>query len=93
MPTQSTWRHRAAEFRQFLAQIDRTTPPELALHLIVDNSATHTTEAIREFLAAHSRSPAAAASCGACTLFFCAYQTSFHASSPHPGRVGFAVPR
>ena len=33
-----TRRHRATEFRQFLAQIDRATPPELALHLIVDNS-------------------------------------------------------
>ena len=42
-----TRRHRATEFRQFLAQIDRATPPELALHLIVDNSSTHTTEAIR----------------------------------------------
>ena len=29
-----TRRHRAAEFRQFLAQIDRATPPDLALHLI-----------------------------------------------------------
>ena len=38
-----------------LAQIDRATPPELALHLIVDNSSTHTTEAIRDFLAAHPR--------------------------------------
>ena len=59
-----TRRHRATEFRQFLAQIDRATPPELALHLIVDNSSTHTTEAIRDFLAAHpaftctSRGPA-----------------------------------
>ena len=42
-----TRRHRATEFRQFLAQIDRATPPELALHLIVDNSSTHTTAAIR----------------------------------------------
>ena len=49
-----TRRHRATEFRQFLAQIDRATPPELALHLIVDNS-SHTTEAIRDFLAAHPR--------------------------------------
>ena len=47
--------HRATELRKFLAQIDRATPPELALHLIVDNSSTHTTEAIRDFLAAHPR--------------------------------------
>ena len=50
-----TRRHRAAEFRQFLAQIDRATPSELELHLIVDNSSTHTTTAIRDFLAAHPR--------------------------------------
>ena len=50
-----TRRHRATEFRQFLAQIQRATPPDLALHLIVDNSSRHTTEAIRDFLAAHSR--------------------------------------
>ena len=50
-----TRRHRATEFRQLLAQIDRATPPELALHLIVDNSSRHTTEAIRDFLAAHPR--------------------------------------
>ena len=50
-----TRRHCATEFWQFLAQLDRATPPELALHLIVDNSSTHTTEAIRDFLAAHPR--------------------------------------
>ena len=33
----------------------RATPPDLMLHLIVDNSSTHTTEAIRDFLAAHPR--------------------------------------
>ncbi len=48
-----TRRHRVTEFRQFLAEIQRATPPDLALHLIVDNSSTHTTEAIRDFLAAH----------------------------------------
>ncbi len=50
-----TRRHRAAEFRQFLAQIDRATPADLELHLIVDNSSTHTTQAIRDVLAAHPR--------------------------------------
>ena len=50
-----TRRHRATEFRQFLAQIDRTTPADLELHLIVDNSSTHTTQAIRDFLDAHPR--------------------------------------
>ena len=50
-----TRRHRATEFRQFLAQIDRATPADIDLHLIVDNSSTHTTEAIRDFLTAHPR--------------------------------------
>ena len=50
-----TRRHRATEFRQFLAQIDRATPPDIELHLVVDNSSTHMTEAIRDFLAAHPR--------------------------------------
>ena len=34
-------RHRHQEWLKFLAQIDRETPPELDLHLIVDNYATH----------------------------------------------------
>ena len=47
---------RYREFRQFLAQIQRATPPDVALHPIVDNSSTHyLTEAIRDFLAAHPR--------------------------------------
>ena len=35
-----TQRHHATEFRQFLTQIDRATPPALALHLIVDTAHT-----------------------------------------------------
>ena len=50
-----TRRHRATEFWQFLAQFDRATPSDSALHLIVDNSSTHTTQAIRAFLAVHPR--------------------------------------
>ena len=34
-------RHRHQEFIKFLKQIDAETPPELDLHLIVDNYATH----------------------------------------------------
>ena len=50
-----TGRHRATELRQFVAQIDRAPPPELALQLIVDNSSTHITEAIQDFQAVHPR--------------------------------------
>ena len=49
----ATRRHRATEFHRFLAQIDRATPPDLALHPIVDDTSTHSTEAILDFLAAH----------------------------------------
>jgi transposase len=48
-------RHRAIEFKQFLARIDRAVPAELAVHLVLDNSSTHKTPEIRRWLAAHPR--------------------------------------
>jgi transposase len=48
-------RHRAIEFRRFLQTIDREVPNELAIHLVLDNSSTHKTPAIRRWLAAHPR--------------------------------------
>jgi len=48
-------RHRAKEFLAFLRQIDRATPAETDLHLILDNSSTHTTDAIRDWLENHPR--------------------------------------
>jgi transposase len=48
-------RHRAIEFKQFLQAIDREVPGELAVHLVLDNSSTHKTPAIRRWLAAHPR--------------------------------------
>ncbi len=50
-----TKRHRAKEFLDFLRQIDRKTPEGLDLHLVLDNSSTHKTEAIRRFLEKHPR--------------------------------------
>lgn len=50
-----TQRHRAKEFLDFLRQIDRSTPAGLDLHLILDNSSTHKTEEVRNFLEAHPR--------------------------------------
>ena len=50
-----TQRHRAKEFLDFLRQIERSTPPELNLHLILDNSSTHKTDAIHSFLENHPR--------------------------------------
>jgi transposase len=48
-------RHRAKEFIDFLHTIDRQTPAELELHLIVDNSSTHRTVEVRKWLARHPR--------------------------------------
>ncbi len=50
-----TRRHRAKEFLDFLRQIDRSTPPDLDLHLVLDNSSTHKTAAVRKWLEAHPR--------------------------------------
>ena len=48
-------RHRAKEFLDFLKKIDRETPADLDLHLIVDNYATHKTPAVQRWLARHKR--------------------------------------
>jgi transposase len=48
-------RHRAIEFRQFLATIDRNVPAGLDVHLVLDNVSTHKTPAIHRWLAARPR--------------------------------------
>ena len=48
-------RHRAIEFRKFLASIDKAVPADLDVHLICDNYATHNTAEIRTWLAHHPR--------------------------------------
>ena len=48
-------RHRHQEFLRFLAQIDAETPAELALHLIVDNYATHKHPKVQAWLQRHPR--------------------------------------
>ena len=48
-------RHRAVEFKKFLAKIDANVPADLDVHLICDNLATHKTPAIATWLAAHPR--------------------------------------
>ena len=50
-----TPRHRAEEFRRFLNLIDASVPAHLDVHLVVDNSSTHKTPAIRNWLLAHPR--------------------------------------
>ncbi len=48
-------RHRSVEFRKFLVQLDKQVPAELDVHLICDNYATHKTDTIQRWLAAHPR--------------------------------------
>ena len=50
-----TQRHRAKEFLAFLQQINRSTPAELDLHVILDNSSTHKTPVIKQWLEKHPR--------------------------------------
>lgn len=45
-----TQRHRAREFLAFLKQIERTVDASLDVHLILDNSSTHTTAQVRRWL-------------------------------------------
>jgi transposase/transcriptional regulator with XRE-family HTH domain len=48
-------RHRSVEFRRFLATLDKQVPDELAVHLVCDNYATHKTDTVQRWLAAHPR--------------------------------------
>jgi transposase len=48
-------RHRAVEFRQFLDTVETATPPELDVHLILDNYGTHKTPLIQRWLVRHPR--------------------------------------
>ena len=47
--------HTHVEWLRFLKQIDRETPKELALHLIIDNYGTHKEASVRQWLARHPR--------------------------------------
>jgi transposase len=48
-------RHRSVEFRQFLDAIDAQVPPELDVHIIMDNYGTHKTPLIRKWFAKRPR--------------------------------------
>ena len=47
--------HTHKEWLAFLKMIDRETPPERAVHLIIDNYATHKHPAVKSWLARHPR--------------------------------------
>lgn len=48
-------RQRAAEFRRFLDDVEANVPPDLDVHLVLDNSSTHKTKLIRDWLAKRPR--------------------------------------
>ncbi|MEU3660970.1 IS630 family transposase [Streptomyces sp. NPDC032940] len=48
-------RHRHQEFLRFLKTIDAAVPKNLDLHLVLDNYATHKTEAVKKWLLRHPR--------------------------------------
>ena len=47
--------HRHQEWIRFLKQIDEETPPDLTLHVILDNYATHKHPRVKAWLAKHPR--------------------------------------
>src|SRR6266516_2665539 len=48
-------RHRAVEFKKFLAKIDAEVPDHLDVYVVADNYGTHKTPAITGWLARHPR--------------------------------------
>jgi hypothetical protein len=52
---QTQRRHRSVEFRGFLDTIEQNLPPELDIHLILDNYGTHKTQLIRDWLVKRPR--------------------------------------
>lgn len=48
-------RHRSVEFRKFLDLIDASVPQDLAVHLVIDNYATHKSPLIRSWLVKRPR--------------------------------------
>lgn len=48
-------KHRAVEFRKFLNEIERRVPAGLDIHIVMDNYATHKTQAIRDWFAKRPR--------------------------------------
>jgi transposase len=48
-------RHRSVEFRHFLQTVERATPVEFDLHLVLDNASTHKSPIIQRWLLRHPR--------------------------------------
>ena len=50
-----TDRHRAKEFIEFLQQVEKSTPKDKELHIILDNVSSHKTADVNEWLKKHPR--------------------------------------
>jgi transposase len=48
-------RHRAVEFRRFLATVEQAVPANFDIHLVLDNYATHKAPPVRAWLTRHPR--------------------------------------
>jgi len=48
-------RHRSTEFLSFLKEVDANVPEDMPVHLVMDNYATHKTDKVKAWLAAHPR--------------------------------------
>jgi transposase len=48
-------RHRSREFLKFLRTIEQSVPPQLAIHLVMDNYGTHKSPTVKAWLARHPR--------------------------------------
>ena len=48
-------RHRSGEFLKFLRTIDQSVPPQLDIHLVMDNYGTHKTPTVKAWFARHPR--------------------------------------
>src|SRR4051794_4998961 len=48
-------RHRAEEFRAFLAAVDAVVPADLEVHVVLDNASIHKAPPVRAWLAGHPR--------------------------------------
>jgi erythromycin esterase-like protein len=48
-------RHRATDFLAFLRKIDAEVPADLDVHLVLDNTSTHKTPAVKRWLTNHPR--------------------------------------
>jgi len=48
-------RHRSSEFLKFLRTIEQSVPPQLDIHLVMDNYGTHKSPTVRAWFARHPR--------------------------------------